>query len=187
MGADYRAAQDGTVKVARFTLKPNITGQKYGYGNYIEIDHGDGWHSLAAHLLDGLVKVGDAVRIGQLIGHTDNTGWSSGPHCHFKISHNGTPVKPTSVLRESVMPIQPVEWKLPAFPTLPQGTVVVDRLNVRQKPDPAAAMGHASLVRGTAILAYDSYSDASGNIWLCIGLDQWVAGYYKGAVYVEFT
>lgn len=183
-GAEYRAPQDGTVRVARFTLAPNVTGQKYGYGNYIEIDHGDGWRTLAAHLMDGLVKAGDLVKMGQLIGHCDNTGWSSGPHCHFKITHNGTPVKPTSVLQEVVMP--PPVWKLPTFPALPQGVIIVDTLMVRKKPDKSAATSRTSLKRNTAVLAYDSATDTAGNIWLCIGFEQWICGYYQGQVYVQF-
>jgi murein DD-endopeptidase MepM/ murein hydrolase activator NlpD len=73
-GADYTSPQDGIVKTARFTLAQNVTGQQYGYGNYLEINHGNGWVSLAAHLLEGYVKVGEAVKMGQLVAKTDNNG-----------------------------------------------------------------------------------------------------------------
>ena len=97
-GANYYAPQDGIIKVARFTLPPNTTGQKYGYGNYFQIDHGGGWISLGAHLQEGYVSVGDQVKIGQLIGLTDNTGWSSGPHLHFEVRYLGGFINPWYVL-----------------------------------------------------------------------------------------
>lgn len=183
-GATLRAMQAGVVKVARFTLPAGTTGQQYGYGNYIQIDHGDGWMTLCAHLLDGYVKAGDTVVAGQIIGHCDHTGWSSGPHLHLKVSHNGTPIKPSSVMKEVIMP--PATWVLPAFPQLPQGIVIIDALMVRKKPDKAAVTTHASLKRNQAVLAYDSYTDASGNVWVCIGLDQWACGLYQGQVYIQF-
>jgi len=183
-GANYRAPQDGTVKFVRNIYQVNDMDAKKGYGNYVEVDHGDGWITLGAHMLDVLVGIGETVKAGQLIAHTDNNGASSGPHLHLKISHNGTPVKPTSVLREVVMP--PVAWKLPTFPTLPQGIVVIDTLMVRKKPDRSAATSRTSLKRNTAVLAYDSATDAAGNVWLCIGFEQWICGYYQGETYVQF-
>lgn len=183
-GAVYRAPQDGVVKFVRNIYPVNDMDAKKGYGNYIEIDHGDGWISLGAHMLDVVVKIGDRVVAGQIVAHTDNNGASSGPHLHLKISHNGTPIKPTSVMKEVVMP--PPVWVLPVFPQLPQGIVVVDALMVRKKPDKTTVTTHVSLKRNQAVLAYDSYTDATGNIWLCIGLDQWICGLYQGQVFVQF-
>lgn len=56
-----------------------------GYGNYIKICHGD-YLTLYGHLNDILVKKGDTVVSGQLIGHTNNTGFSTGPHLHVGVA-----------------------------------------------------------------------------------------------------
>jgi hypothetical protein len=55
-----------------------------GYGNYIYIVH-DGYRTVYAHLNDMTVRLHDRVIAGQLIGHSNNTGFSSGPHLHFGV------------------------------------------------------------------------------------------------------
>ena len=63
-------------------------------GNLLIIDHGLGVYSIYMHLADFQVQVGDVVEPGQLIAHLGNTGRSTGPHLHFEIDINGTPVSP---------------------------------------------------------------------------------------------
>ena len=65
-----------------------------GYGNYIVIDHGVGYHTLYAHLSVIGVKEGQEVKRGQRIGDVGSTGVSSGPHLHFEIHDMGKPVDP---------------------------------------------------------------------------------------------
>jgi murein DD-endopeptidase MepM/ murein hydrolase activator NlpD len=67
-----------------------------GYGNTIVIDHGNGYISLYGHLMDGGLSVscGQVISAGQLIGYMGSTGNSSGPHLHFEIRYNGSPVNP---------------------------------------------------------------------------------------------
>jgi len=60
-----------------------FTGRLKIYGNVILIDHGFGIITLYAHLNDFAVKVGDFVKRGQVIGHTDTTGLALGDHLHF--------------------------------------------------------------------------------------------------------
>ena len=69
-----------------------------GYGNTIVIDHGNGYLSLYAHLMDGGVAVGcgSIVYGGSTIGYMGNTGNSSGSHLHFELRYNGSPVNPHS-------------------------------------------------------------------------------------------
>lgn len=67
-----------------------------GYGNTIVIDHGNGYLSLYAHLMDGGVAVGcgSAVYGGSVIGYMGSTGNSTGSHLHFELRYNGSPVNP---------------------------------------------------------------------------------------------
>jgi len=171
-GANYYAPQDGIIKTARFTLPPNTTGQKYGYGNYIEIDHGDGWITLAAHLMEGYVKVGDKVKMGQLIAKCDNTGWSSGPHLHFAIKHNGSSVNPTDYLYDYVEPTpEPEPEPMPEFPALPIAVVLVDKLRVRIAPSTSSY--------ATTLFYVNKGNELEVKRIVQTGMDKWAEVGYK--------
>ena len=72
-----------------------------GYGNYVIIDHGNGYSTLYGHLLNNsiAVKVGDKVNQGQRIGTMGNTGRSTGTHLHFEIKGNSGKVDPLKMLK----------------------------------------------------------------------------------------
>ena len=66
-----------------------------GYGNLIVVDHDDGWQTFYAHLMDGtLLPCGSNVQKGQLMASMGITGNSSGPHLHFELRLNGSPMNP---------------------------------------------------------------------------------------------
>ncbi len=89
-GKTYYAAAAGKVISA---------GWGGGYGNMIVIDHGNGLKTLYAHSSKLLVSSGNHVKQGQSIGLVGSTGNSSGPHLHFEVIRNGTPVNPMNYLR----------------------------------------------------------------------------------------
>jgi murein DD-endopeptidase MepM/ murein hydrolase activator NlpD len=84
-GSPVLAAADGRVI---------YTGWFGGYGKIVVIDHGEEVSTLYGHLSQWLVAVGDDVHRGQPIARIGNTGYSTGPHLHFEIRVNGTPVDP---------------------------------------------------------------------------------------------
>ena len=88
-GTPIYAARSGKVTVAT-----------YGgtYGNYVTINHGDGYSSLYAHMTRYVVHKGDTVKKGQLIGYMGSTGRSTGPHLHFSIFYNGSSVNPMNYI-----------------------------------------------------------------------------------------
>jgi len=88
MGYEIYAADSGVIIYSGWSTR--------GYGNTIVIDHGNGYLSLYAHLMDGGMVQGCGVEVsaGQLIGYMGSTGKSTGPHLHFEIRYNGSPVNP---------------------------------------------------------------------------------------------
>jgi murein DD-endopeptidase MepM/ murein hydrolase activator NlpD len=85
LGARVVASQDGKVIFA---------GMKAGYGRLIILDHGQGITSYYAHLDKILVKTGNTVKRGDLIGKVGESGKVTGPHLHFEIRVDGKPQNP---------------------------------------------------------------------------------------------
>lgn len=84
-GNDVVAVGDGVV---------SWSGDRFGYGNLVEIKHGNGYVTRYAHNQENLVSVGDQVKQGQTIALMGSTGRSTGPHVHFEVWRNGKPVDP---------------------------------------------------------------------------------------------
>ncbi len=76
-----------------------VLSTKYGYGNHIIIDHGNGFQTLYAHLSSFRVEVGQNVAKGSIIGIMGSTGRSTGTHLHFEIRQNGAALPPLSFLK----------------------------------------------------------------------------------------
>ncbi|MBT8421524.1 MAG: peptidoglycan DD-metalloendopeptidase family protein [Gammaproteobacteria bacterium] len=89
-GDDIIAVSDGVV---------TFSGDRYGYGNLVEVRHGNGYVTRYAHNQQNLVAVGDVVTQGQTIALIGSTGRSTGPHVHFEVHRNGQAVDPAKYIR----------------------------------------------------------------------------------------
>lgn len=89
-GSPVYAADDGVVAL--------VGSNSGGYGNYVVIAHSGGFNTLYGHLSTALVKVGQTVAQGVVIGLEGSTGNSTGPHLHFELRINQTPVNPAPYL-----------------------------------------------------------------------------------------
>ena len=98
IGTPIYATADGLV------LDPYANSSMSGYGKVVVINHGFGYQTLYGHLSKILVKPGDKVKRGQIIGHMGSTGRSKGPHLHYEIHYKGTPVNPINYLYFSLSP-----------------------------------------------------------------------------------
>ena len=86
-GEPIYAAASGTVVTAVYSSS---------YGNYVMIDHGNGYYTLYAHMTQYIVTNGQSVSQGDVIGYVGSTGWSTGPHLHYEVRVNGSTIDPES-------------------------------------------------------------------------------------------
>jgi murein DD-endopeptidase MepM/ murein hydrolase activator NlpD len=89
VGAPVIAPASGTVAEV---------GYESGYGRYVKIQHGYGMVTLYGHLSKAVVKPGQRVGRGELIGHVGNSGRSTGPHLHYEVRVNGVPRNPRNFI-----------------------------------------------------------------------------------------
>jgi murein DD-endopeptidase MepM/ murein hydrolase activator NlpD len=89
-GYPARATADGTVTMA---------GYNGGYGNMVEVDHGNGITTRYGHLSKIEVKVGQVVSKGTVLGRTGSTGRSTGPHLHYEVRVDGDAIDPMKYIK----------------------------------------------------------------------------------------
>ncbi|BHH84730.1 peptidoglycan DD-metalloendopeptidase family protein [Desulforhopalus sp. 52FAK] len=89
-GEEIRATADGVVKKAF---------RNGGHGNYVMIDHGNGYTTSFSHMKKYMVRRGDQIKRGQVIGLIGNTGRSTGPHLHYEVALDGKTINPYNFLK----------------------------------------------------------------------------------------
>lgn len=89
IGTPVRASRSGRI---------SYSGWSSGYGRVVMIEHEQGYTTVYGHLSESFVAEGQYVKAGQSIAAMGNTGYSTGPHLHFEVRKNGTPINPFSVL-----------------------------------------------------------------------------------------
>lgn len=88
-GSDVLAVADGVVA---------FSGRRAGYGNTVDVNHGNGYMTRYAHNQENLAKEGDRVRAGEVIAKMGSTGRSTGSHVHLEVWLDGKPVNPRQYL-----------------------------------------------------------------------------------------
>lgn len=86
IGTEIYSTGNGVVK--------KVEKEGRGYGNNVTINHGFGYETLYAHMSKIIVKPGQKVIRGQIIGYVGSTGSSTGPHCHYEVIKNGSKINP---------------------------------------------------------------------------------------------
>ncbi|MEE0111186.1 MAG: peptidoglycan DD-metalloendopeptidase family protein [Oscillospiraceae bacterium] len=97
-GIDMACSQGTPIYATRAGKVTRTAYQAGGAGNYVSINHLDGFSSIYMHMTHYVVSAGQTVSQGQLIGYVGSTGISTGPHLHFGISYAGTYVNPLAYI-----------------------------------------------------------------------------------------
>jgi len=95
-GTDIYTTGNGIISQAKYS--------KRGYGNHVIIDHGYGYKTLYAHMKNLIVRVGQKVKRGEVIGYVGNSGSSVGPHLHYEVIRNGVKINPINFYYNDLTP-----------------------------------------------------------------------------------
>ncbi|MEY4150064.1 MAG: hypothetical protein RL555_668 [Bacteroidota bacterium] len=105
-GLDFTAPQ-GTPIYATANGKVEVAGNLGdGYGRHVIINHGYGYKTLYGHMVRIKARAGQPVRRGEVIGWVGSTGKSTGPHCHYEVIKNGSPIDPIYFFYNDLTPAQ---------------------------------------------------------------------------------
>ena len=96
-GLDF-AGREGNEIVAVASGVVTWAGDRYGYGEMVEVNHGNGYVTRYAHNAENLVSVGDTVKRGDVIARMGDTGRATGPNLHFEVLHDGNAVDPRTFI-----------------------------------------------------------------------------------------
>ncbi|KAB2869649.1 MAG: M23 family metallopeptidase [Bacteroidales bacterium] len=97
-GTEIYSTGDGVVKKIEFAQR--------GYGYHTVVDHGFGYETLYAHMSQIIVRPGQKVKRGTVIGYVGNTGTSVAPHLHYEVLRNGAPINPINYYFNDLTPEQ---------------------------------------------------------------------------------
>jgi hypothetical protein len=212
-GIDWAIATGSPIVAAQTVTVTATRHDATGYGTHIRIQHDEGYVTVYAHMWDFAVKVGDKVRPGEVIGRSDNTGNSTGPHLHFELRRNNVPVDPAPLL-VTFLPggVTPGGGGIPgggtgesptgpdgqpggeipegeepaAFPLLPQVRIISTvGLNIRMAPGVAnPIVGY--LPTGSQVEVLRKSADGD-DTWLQIGFQQYVGMNVGGDTYAVWV
>jgi len=194
-GIDWACPTNTTIKAAKGGKVVATRTDAMGYGTHVRIQHQGGYLTIYAHLSSFKVQEGQEVRVGQIIGFSDNTGTSNGPHLHFELRLNGEAIDPAPFLASFGVEMAPsMDAEVtPAtaggepsnFPPLPKAKVIVAALNIRKGP------GAANPVAGS--LSYGQIVDVirtvkeGDNTWMHIGYNQYAAMRFAGSQLADWA
>ncbi len=99
-GVDFAGTEDADI-IAVASGVVTWSAERYGYGQMVEINHGNSYTTRYAHNKNNLVSIGEVVKKGQVIAKMGSSGRSTGPHVHFEVYRNGKVVNPTRYINRT--------------------------------------------------------------------------------------
>ena len=184
-GTPVNAAAAGTVALVGF--------ENGGYGNYVKLSHVDGsktYYTYYAHLANASVSAGQKVKAGTMVGHSNNTGASTGPHLHFGLKIDGEnppykgyvdPMPYFSAADSTSSSDEPVSSDIPDAVKIPSSLtfeVTADLLNVRSGP----GVEHPIVGQLQKGKTFSGRRLQSKSVWVEVEKGKWVALAFSGIV-----
>ena len=183
-GIDFGIPNGTPVLAAAKGVVDKVSFENGGYGNYVKLRHTDGsstYYTYYAHLMQATVTAGQNVEAGAVVGHSNNTGASTGPHLHFGLRTSDTSgpykgyIDPKPYFSNVPQPGSGMAGEVP-LPNI-QFEVVVDELRVRNGPGVAYSQID-KLVKGQVVTATNLYSEGA---WIEIAPGKWCAVTFAGS------
>ena len=103
-GMDYSAKVGTEIYATGDGVVSKVKRSKRGYGNYVKINHGYGYETLYAHMSKYIVKKGQKVKRGEVIGYVGNTGISTVPHLHYEVRKDNKKINPVNFYFNDLTP-----------------------------------------------------------------------------------
>lgn len=103
-GMDFSAEQGTEIYATGDGVVAEVENSRRGYGNHVVLSHGYGYKTLYAHMTQYIVRRGEKVKRGQVIGYVGNTGTSVAPHLHYEVIKNGEKVNPVNFYFNDLTP-----------------------------------------------------------------------------------
>ena len=103
-GMDYSAIVGTEIYATGDGVISKVKRSKRGYGNYVKINHGFGYETLYAHMSKYIVKKGQKVKRGEVIGYVGNTGISTAPHLHYEVRKDNKKINPVNFYFNDLTP-----------------------------------------------------------------------------------
>ena len=103
-GMDFSAKTGTEIYATGDGIVSKIKRSKRGYGNYVKINHGFGYETLYAHMSKYIVKRGQKVKRGEVIGYVGNSGISTAPHLHYEVRKDNKKINPVNFYYNDLSP-----------------------------------------------------------------------------------
>ena len=103
-GMDYSAKVGTEIYATGDGIISKVKRSKRGYGNYVKINHGFGYETLYAHMSRYIVKKGQKVKRGEVIGYVGNSGISTAPHLHYEVRKDNKKINPVNFYFNDLTP-----------------------------------------------------------------------------------
>jgi murein DD-endopeptidase MepM/ murein hydrolase activator NlpD len=103
-GMDFSAKTGTEIYATGDGIVSKIKRSKRGYGNYVKINHGFGYETLYAHMSKYIVKRGQKVKRGEVIGYVGNSGISTAPHLHYEVRKDNKKINPMNFYYNDLNP-----------------------------------------------------------------------------------
>jgi hypothetical protein len=162
-GVDFKGKLGDPVLATASGTISNVSYEAGGYGNFVEVDHGEGYKTRYAHLSKSSIKIGDNVEKGQKLGEIGSTGRSTGPHLHYEVLKDNKKVDPSTFAQTNNIKkaeLEPMGYKMTSTDKLFQEMSLAKKFaNMQSGTNLISTNSTTILNRGTTVQLTSANND----------------------------